>query len=61
MKPLTKKAQHKNTWGEAMLKNSEYLAWGKKKYKKNFVIPYDIDEYRKKKGLKSRPRKFKVF
>jgi hypothetical protein len=51
--------KHKS-FPEAMITNTEYLAWGKSKYKKRFEMPGDLDRHRKKLGHKDRPVKYRV-
>ena len=50
-------------WNEAMRKNTAYLGWAKNEYPneaKDFVIPNDVDNYRKSRGLGERPNQFRV-
>ena len=54
-------ATKRDTWGQCMTKNTNYLVWGRKKYGKKFVLPTDIDAYRRKKlGLKTRPAVYRI-
>jgi len=48
------------SWGEAMIRNTEYLSWGKKKYKKKFLHPDQVDTHRAILGKEKRPARFRV-
>ena len=53
----------KTNWNEAMIRNTQYLAWAKIQYPaaaKKFVLAGDVDAYRAKLGLKQRPKQFRV-
>lgn len=50
----------KISWNEAMIRNTEYLSWGRKTYGKRFEMPYEIDDLRATMGKKKRPKRFQV-
>lgn len=50
--------KRKVDWEGAMIINSDFLAFGRKKYNKHFDIPSELEDYRKKKGLIPRPKRF---
>jgi hypothetical protein len=55
-----KKKAKLTSWANAMIRNSEFLIWGKKQYGVHFDLPQELEEYRKKLGLTPRPKRFKI-
>ncbi len=55
-----KKKAKLTSWGNAMMKNSEFLVFGKKQHGVHFDLPHELEEYRKKLGLDPRPKKFRI-
>jgi len=58
-----KKIYKKNkyvSWNEAMLRNTDFLIDTYKRFGRRFDLPSEAEEFRRKKGLVPRPKRYEV-